>query len=401
MDQAEAGLGGAKRDLRIDFFRGLALYMIIFDHIPGDPLSKFTYTHLGFSDAAEIFVFLSGVSCGIVYSRLLSRQGIDGLLRGLSWRALQIYIYYLIASLVTILVIVVSRDIAIPPNHQAFIVLREDPLAAIKSAILLISPPELPGILVLYLELTLFSIPMFILIAARSRAAALLTSGGLWLLAQLHPDLLPRLADYSYFNPIAWQFIFCIGMFVGTWYDSDISLEPFRTRPWVLLACTVVGVGLLYRIASRQHLDLGMLAWSSETLSQMKENLSAIRLVHFLSVAFLVAIFVRPNSPILHWPGASALIKSGRCSLQVFCAGAVVSVFLNLFIAAEAPPAWERLILDCLAIMLIASMATALMRSRLEHQPVGAYSAERSSMSTTSLSKSGTLKEPDHSAPLE
>ena len=107
-----------------------------------------------------------------------------------------------------------------------------------------------------------------------------------------------------------------------------------------------------------------MLAWPDETLSQMKENLSAIRLVHFLSVAFLVAIFVRPNSPILDWPGASAIIKSGRCSLQVFCAGAVLSVLSNLFIAVEAPPAWERLILDCLAVMLIASMATALIKSR-------------------------------------
>ena len=129
MDQALAGLGGVKRDLRIDFFRGLALYMIIFDHVPGDPLGKFTYIRLGFSDAAEIFVFLSGVSCGIVYSRLLSRQGIDGLLRCISWRALQIYIYYLIASLVTIMAIAVSRDIiAIPENHQTFITLREDPL---------------------------------------------------------------------------------------------------------------------------------------------------------------------------------------------------------------------------------------------------------------------------------
>ena len=137
-------------------------------------------------------------------------------------------VYYLIASLVTILIIVISRDvIAIPENHQAFITLREDPLAAIKSAIFLVSPPELPGILVLYLELTLFAIPMFLLIAARSSAAALLVSGGLWLLAQFHPDLLPRLADHSYFNPIAWQFIFCIGMFVGTWYNSDMSLERF------------------------------------------------------------------------------------------------------------------------------------------------------------------------------
>ena len=402
MDQTRAGLGGAPRDLRIDFFRGLALYMIIFDHIAGDPLNKLTYTRIGFSDAAEIFVFLSGVSCGIVYSRLLSRQAFCGLLRGVSWRALQIYTYYLIASLVTILVIAVSRDvIAIPENNQIFITLREDPLAAIKSAIFLASPPELPGILVLYLGLTLFAIPMFLLIATRSSAAALLTSGGLWLLAQFHPDLLPRV---TYFNPIAWQFIFCIGMFVGTWYNSDISLKPFRKRPWLLLACAVVGVGLLYRIAwvyaSWQHVDLGLLAWLNPR-GPSKENLSAIRLVHFLSVAFLVAIFVRPSSPILHWPGASVIIKSGRCSLQVFCAGAVLSVLLNLFIAVEAPPAWERLILDCLAIMLIASMATALMRSRHEHQSVSAYSAERSSMITTSLSKSRALKEPDHLAPLK
>jgi hypothetical protein len=376
MDQCPAGSARAVRDLRIDFFRGLALYMIIFDHVPGDPLSNLTYTHLGFSDAAEIFIFLSGVSCGIVYSRVLARQGVGGLLKSVSWRALQIYAYYLIASVATILAIVLSRDIvAIPENHQAFIALREDPLAAIGSAVFLVSPPELPGILVIYLELTLFAIPIFLLIAVRSSAAALLASGGLWLLAQLHPDLLPRLADHSYFNPVAWQFIFCIGMFVGTWYNTGMSLEPFRRPAWIAVACTVLASGLLYRIARvhavGHHLDLGMFAWSDATLVHMKENLSPIRLVHFLSVAFLVAIFVRPSSPILHVPGASAIIKSGRCSLQVFCVGAVVSVLLNLFIAIQAPPGWERLVLDCLTIPLIALMAIALTKSRLAHQPVG------------------------------
>ena len=64
--------------------------------------------------------------------------------------------------------------ISIPDNHQAFIALREDPLAAIQSAIFLVLTPDLPGILVLYLELTLFFLPMFILIAAWSSAAAAL-----------------------------------------------------------------------------------------------------------------------------------------------------------------------------------------------------------------------------------
>ena len=368
--------------MRIDFFRGLALYMIIFDHIPGDPLNKLTYARIGFSDAAELFVFLSGVSCGIVYSRVLSRQGVSGLLRGVSWRALQIYAYYLIASLATILLIVVSRDvIAIPANHQAFIALRQDPLAAIQSAFFLISPPDLPGILVLYLELTLFSIPMFLLIAARSSAAALLVSGGLWLLAQIHPDLLPRLADHSYFNPIAWQFIFCIGMFVGTWYNSDeMSLEIFRKRPWVLLACTIVGIGLLYQLARTlghyQLLNLGTLAVSDATLFLMKENLSAIRLLHFLAVAFLVAICVRPSSPILSLPGARTIIKTGRSSLQVFCLGAILTVMLNLLVAVERPGVIERVILDCAVILLIAwfvtTIATPSMKARVDSRQVGA-----------------------------
>jgi len=44
------------RDPRIEFLRGLALYMIVVDHVSGDPLAMFTYRILGFSDAAEMFV---------------------------------------------------------------------------------------------------------------------------------------------------------------------------------------------------------------------------------------------------------------------------------------------------------------------------------------------------------
>ena len=62
------------RDLRIDFFRGLALYMVVVDHIGGDPLGKFTYQAVGFSDAAEIFIFISGMACGIAYSSLLEPE---------------------------------------------------------------------------------------------------------------------------------------------------------------------------------------------------------------------------------------------------------------------------------------------------------------------------------------
>ena len=55
------------RDLRIDLFRGLALWWISLDHSPETYLNHFTPKNFGFSDAAEILVFLSGLASGSVY----------------------------------------------------------------------------------------------------------------------------------------------------------------------------------------------------------------------------------------------------------------------------------------------------------------------------------------------
>ena len=54
----------APRDVRLDFFRGVALFLIFVDHIPGNVLINFTVQSLGFSDAAEIFIFVSGGCLG-------------------------------------------------------------------------------------------------------------------------------------------------------------------------------------------------------------------------------------------------------------------------------------------------------------------------------------------------
>jgi len=43
---------------------------------------------------------------------------------------------------------------------------------------------------------------------------------------------------------------------------------------------------------------------------------------------------------------ADALIKSGRSSLQIFCAGAILTVIVNLIVAVDRPSGIERLILD-------------------------------------------------------
>src|SRR5258706_803168 len=65
----------ATRDLRVDFFRGLALLIIFVDHIPENVFALITLRNFGFSDAAEIFIFLSGYSAGYVFGLRDRRQG--------------------------------------------------------------------------------------------------------------------------------------------------------------------------------------------------------------------------------------------------------------------------------------------------------------------------------------
>ena len=59
------------RDHRIDFLRGLALVMIFINHIPGTAYESYTSRNFGFSDAAEGFVLISGISAALAYSARL------------------------------------------------------------------------------------------------------------------------------------------------------------------------------------------------------------------------------------------------------------------------------------------------------------------------------------------
>ena len=63
------------RDVRLDLFRGLSLFFIFIDHIPNNVLSYVTLRSIGFSDAAEVFVFISGYAAATVYGKALRRQG--------------------------------------------------------------------------------------------------------------------------------------------------------------------------------------------------------------------------------------------------------------------------------------------------------------------------------------
>ena len=70
-----AAPAATERDLRLDLFRGVALWLIFLDHIPENVVNWFTIRNYGFSDATEIFIFISGYTAAFVYGRAMRERG--------------------------------------------------------------------------------------------------------------------------------------------------------------------------------------------------------------------------------------------------------------------------------------------------------------------------------------
>src|SRR6478609_5933197 len=97
-DQA-ALLAPVERDLRLDLFRGIGLWMIFLDHIPHDVVAWLTLRNYGFSDAAEFFVFISGYLVGWIYGPIIAGGWFLAATKRLVMRAWQMYVAHIMLFL--------------------------------------------------------------------------------------------------------------------------------------------------------------------------------------------------------------------------------------------------------------------------------------------------------------
>src|ERR1700688_3899935 len=90
----------------IDFWRGFALVSIFVNHAPDNLLGYFTHRNFGFSDAAEAFVFLSGVSVALAYGlRFLDGQ-VHAAMRALARRVFTRYWVQILISLLAVVFLI-------------------------------------------------------------------------------------------------------------------------------------------------------------------------------------------------------------------------------------------------------------------------------------------------------
>src|SRR5207237_8097643 len=84
------------RDLRFVLFVGLANWAIFLNHMPDNAVNWITTRNFGFSDAADLFVFISGYTATFVYARMILDRGfIVGATR-LFKRVWQLYVAHIV-----------------------------------------------------------------------------------------------------------------------------------------------------------------------------------------------------------------------------------------------------------------------------------------------------------------
>jgi hypothetical protein len=343
---------GQGRDIRIDVIRGLALWMIFTDHIAPNPVRYLTYHNFGYSDAGEIFIFLCGLSCSLLYGKLIARAGLLwAQLRALH-RVAEIYVGYVFVVFACFAAVLACADRLGLDYLKAndFDLLVAAPGRALVAAAYLYYTPGNLDILQLYLILVAAT-PVALLALERAPARTLAASAALWLAAELVPALnLPNLiaSGVAGWNPFSCQFLFCVGLWAGKrWYRDG---RPFRPQRWLEEVCwAVIAANLAATALYKLGQGPGNFHWALlDTLHALARSglETPVRLTHFLAAAYLTACHLPADARFLRSAWLRPLVLCGRHSLEAFCCGLVLSQIADLAFQISEPGLLPRLLVN-------------------------------------------------------
>ncbi len=324
-----ANLPVATRDVRLDLFRGLANWAIFLDHIPHEVLSSLTTRNYGFSDAADLFVFISGYTAAMVFGKVMIERGYLAAALRLARRAFQLYAAHMAVVAVYIAVIAwVSREFHDPDDLNQFnvAVFISMPLREFIQALALRYRPVNLDVLPLYiLLLGTFAPALWLMI--RRPSLTLMGSIAVYFAGRHFGwNLAASPSGVWYFNPFTWQLLFFLGAWIALGGAEAIQ-SVIRTRTMFWLAIAFLAFACVVTMAINDP-DLGSLLphWMLAPFDPNdKTNLAPYRVVHLIALAVVVTRFLRVDSPMLQWRSLAPLIVCGRNSLQVFCIGIVLS----------------------------------------------------------------------------
>jgi hypothetical protein len=327
-----------ERDLRLDLFRGLALWLIFLDHIPSNAVSWVTIRNYGFSDATEIFVFISGFTAAFVYGRAMSEHGFVIAGARVLKRAWQIYIAHIFLFAIYLAEIgYVTQTFENPlyTEEMGILSFLQHPDVTVLQAMLLKFKPVNMDVLPLYIVLLLGFAPALWLLL-RAPNIALSASALLYALMWKFQWNIPAYPDGNwYFNPFAWQLLFVFGGWCALGGAQRLS-QWINSRTVLIVA--IVYLLFAFSIAMTWHipkLAAFVPRWLADTIYPIdKTNLDVLRIAHFVSLAVIALWIVPRSAPWLKSPVFWPAIICGQHSLETFCLGVFLS-FAGHFIFTE------------------------------------------------------------------
>jgi hypothetical protein len=335
MNFESAPTGRRPRDPRLDFFRGLGMFIIFIAHIPMNVWTLWIPARFGFSDATEIFVFCSGMASAIAFGRVFDDRGWWMGAARVSHRVWQVYWSH-IALFLIIAAMVVGLDATGwygEENHFRdrlnLVWFFDNTATNLVGLLTLTYVPNYFDILPMYLVI-LALMPVVVLLAWQSRYLAAAFIAALWLGANVGWLWLPAEPWTNrewFFNPFGWQLVFFTGFaLMRGWIPA-----PPVSRALIVAALAVVVLTIpvaWYRIYTEVALfqewrgALKPLIW--------KTDFGLFRYLHFLALAYLAWAAAGEHGRHLLGGGlwgrfVGIVQKVGQQSLAVFLASMVLA----------------------------------------------------------------------------
>ncbi len=186
----------SRRDVRIDWLRGLAMTCVIVNHSRlSSPISWFTYERFWVVTAAEVFVVLSGVVLGMVYRKRLARDGWLAVARALGRRAALLYGAFVAVAVSVIALGMIGVDVSALAASDGrtpawFAAPQTMDVAAWRDVLLMRAAPWAFEIIGLYVWLVAAAVPCLFILHRVGWRALLAVSWALYLWYRIDPRTL-------------------------------------------------------------------------------------------------------------------------------------------------------------------------------------------------------------------
>ncbi|KMW59921.1 OpgC protein [Candidatus Rhodobacter oscarellae] len=353
---AAAAPPASKRDVRLDFFRGVAMFIILFAHTPGNWFTSWIPARWGFSDATEMFVFCSGMASAIAFGATFDRAGMLLGSARVVYRVWQVYWAHVGLFFATVALVVFFTDLDVNTKNywgnlnlwMLFVEGKnwENP-NILFSFMTLQWVPNLFDILPMYMVI-LVMMPAVMLLQRAHFGLVVAASVVMWLFAQrsltealglpyLNFTAEPWVGDDDwqrrwFLNPFGWQLVFFTGFaFMRGW----IPKPPVKM--WLIAAAALIVLANipLSNIGVREFGFEWARQWRVDNPQWFsKTDFGVLRYVQFLALAYLGWVIagdkgdrIRAGTSALGraWaPMLAIILKVGQQSLAVFVVSIIV-----------------------------------------------------------------------------